>query len=46
MMSGAAWDKLSDCGQGGVEEAGKEATTKGGALVALAASQEADTLPP
>jgi len=41
MMSGAAWDKLSDADKAAVEEAGKEATTE---AYALAASQEADTI--
>lgn len=41
MMSGAAWDKLSDEDKAAVEEAGKEATAE---AYALAASQEADTI--
>ncbi|WP_422369794.1 TRAP transporter substrate-binding protein [Hoeflea sp.] len=41
MMSGAAWDKLSDEDKAAVEAAGKEATTE---AYALAASQEADTI--
>jgi len=41
MMSGAAWDKMSDEDKAAVEEAGKEATAE---AYALAASQEADTI--
>ncbi|MBC7280071.1 TRAP transporter substrate-binding protein [Hoeflea sp.] len=41
MMSGAAWDKLSDEDKAAVELAGKETTAE---AYALAASQEADTI--
>ncbi|MEM5472082.1 TRAP transporter substrate-binding protein [Hoeflea sp. AS60] len=41
MLSGAAWDKLSDADKAAVEAAGKEATTE---AYALAASQDAETV--
>ncbi|MDF2373867.1 MAG: TRAP transporter substrate-binding protein [Rhizobiaceae bacterium] len=41
MMSGAAWDRLSDADKAAFEEAGRETTAE---AYALAASQEADTL--
>tara|TARA_R110002020_G_scaffold48818_2_gene139127 strand:+ start:10800 stop:11783 length:984 start_codon:yes stop_codon:yes gene_type:complete len=41
MISGAAWDKLSDADKAAVEAAGKEATTE---AYALAATQDAETV--
>lgn len=41
MLSGAAWDKLSDKDKAAVEAAGKEATTE---AYSLAASQDAETV--
>ncbi|OCW57370.1 hypothetical protein [Hoeflea olei] len=41
MLSGAAWEKLSDADKAAVEAAGKEATTE---AYALAASQDAETV--